>query len=106
MSIGVVIVIVLVVAMATAMGAMALRLSGAKKSEDKAIAARVLAEATATRVAKEFGEYRLTAIRQLDAARKDAEDLEDDLENCTTPGSRRERLRGLVSKLAAAAHTA
>lgn len=92
-----------IASMAAAMVVLGLRLSGANAERDKAIASRHTVETTASAIAKEFGQYRKHKEAQMEALREDIEALENDLANCTTPGSRRERLRSLLSKAEARA---
>lgn len=91
-----------IAAMATTVVVIGLRLSGAKSDRDKARAAQKVAEDTAIEVSEESARYKKHKEAQIRSLLEDIEDLENDLENCSTPGSKRERLRSLVSKAKAA----
>jgi len=87
-----------VAVMATAMVVMAIRLAGAQTAEAKALMNRNRAEIMATNVSQEFRDHRTATKARFLALLEDIERLEDDLENCSTPGARRSRLRSLLSK--------
>lgn len=86
------------VAMAAGMVAMALRLSGLNDERDKALAAHHMAEANSIRLAEEYTTFQNVAQVQRTVLLEDIERLEDDLQNCSTPGAVRTRLRSLARK--------
>ena len=94
----------IIAAMAAATVVMGLRLSGALRERDKAVLSAQRAVDTSITVAEEFKLHRERKRAQIRGLMEDIEALGDDLENCTTPGSKRARLRSLVSKAKAASN--
>ena len=86
------------VGMAVAMVAMAIRMSGLQKERNKHQLLRDSAERTSAKVSTELRSYQKVAELQRVDLLEDIERLEDDLQNCNTPGSVRERLRTLAKK--------
>lgn len=69
-------------------------------------AASGTAEKQLSVTASEFADYKRRTDAQLEAARRDVEELQHDLEACATPGAQRARLGQLLGKLAPRAPTA
>lgn len=87
-------------ALALVIVVLGLRLSGAKSDASKADQARLVAISQLEGLAREYGSHQKRTEARMEALRKDIKELENDLETCTTPGARRERLRRLLSKAA------
>ncbi len=77
---------------------LALKLS---KESDKRKDAQVRAHQLETQfseTSKEFARYKRDAMAQLSELRDDIKQLEADLDGCTAPGARKQRLERLLSK--------
>lgn len=96
-------IVILAVLLATAAGTvlvLSLRLSGLRSQAEEADERRLDAEEKLTELTADFDGYRSRTEDQLEALRGDISELEDDLENCESPGARRARLERLLSKAA------
>jgi TolA-binding protein len=86
--------------LALAILAMAVRLSGLKADAVDADHKRLAAEKQLRETAQQLASHQERTKQQLADLRMDIAELEHDLEQCTTPGSRRARLERLLSKAA------
>ncbi len=84
--------------LALAILALALRQSGLKTDALDADQKRHAVEKQLQETAREFATYKDRTRQQLGAIRADITELEQDLDQCTTPGARRSRLERLLSK--------
>ena len=98
MSAGAIIVVVIMAGLTGTVVVLALRQSGLKAAFVKEAFKRTAAENTRDDLAVELITFRKRTSDQLAALRGDISELEDDLENCNTPGAVRTRLERLLSK--------
>lgn len=89
-----------------AFGLLSLRLSTVKKDRDSADAARKEQASELRLLASESEDYRNRTKKQMDHLYAEIEALEDELESCATPGSRRAVLNRLLQTASSARDSA
>ena len=85
-----------------AFGLITLRMSGVKRDRDKADAARKEQAAELLKLATKHTDYRQRLTLQLKDLENEIDHLETELDNCDTPGARRNTLNRLLQKASSA----
>lgn len=94
----VIVLAVSVVGLAGTVVVLALRVAGLRVEVKEADTLRAKVEQQLQSLSREFQDYKKRAEAKLGALKREIEDLENDLAQCSVPGSVRDRLRRLLSK--------